>query len=644
MLFRKLLVLLLLVATLTVHSQKNFTYSPEHPKPGDVITFTYQPAGDIANTILPVEAVAYLWGERGYKAEDIKLTKVADKFTGSIQTDASRNFVNFGFSAKDKFDNNFNEGYYILLEDNDKPARYSNYNLAIFYSFGGMRVGVERNNEKAVAAYEKEYSLYPDTKKNTFIQYLRVKTQLAKDNAPALIQKEIEAYVKAGLKDEMDYTNLEALYQLAKSPEQGKFVRALMKEKYPNGKWEVGELVNKFYSEQDLEKKKEILNTMIGKIESGNENWKDMKKSIPGYKLDLAAGYIKSKNWDAVKKAVAESGANKSEIASLYNNVAWEMQEKGGDLKTAEEFSRFATTYAQNEWKNPTETKPESLTAKQWEKNREGMYGMYADTYGMVLYRMGDYKKGYTYAKDATILITKGKQADYNNTYALLAEKALPAKQAKKELEQFVIDGKSTSEITGILKRIYAKEKKSEAGFDNYIAVLQKESYTKMLEELRKSMLNEASPAFALLDLDGKKVNIADLKGKVVVVDFWATWCGPCKASFPGMQKMVNRYKDNQDVKFIFIDTWERGEGKEKNASDFITSNKYSFHVLMDNDDKVVAQFKLDGIPTKFVIDKTGNIRFKSVGFDGSDDKLITELSAMIDLAAGGSPTAPKAF
>ena len=203
-------------------------------------------------------------------------------------------------------------------------------------------------------------------------------------------------------------------------------------------------------------------------------------------------------------------------------------------------------------------------------------------------------------------------------------------------MEDFIKSGKATADMKEGLKRLYIKEKGSEAGFEDYITALQKESYLKMVEELRKSMLNETAPTFALLGLDGNKVNLTDLKGKVVVVDFWATWCGPCVASFPGMQKMVNKYKENPDVKFIFIDTWEQGENKKKNAADFIEKNKYNFQVLLDEDNKVIEQYKVEGIPTKFVIDKNGMIRFKSVGYDGSDDKLMSELTAMIDLAANG--------
>src|SRR5258705_11416298 len=112
---RKFIIALLLTITITVQAQKNFTYTPEKPKPGDKITFTYEPAGDIANTIKPVEGIVYQSGKRSSTADDIHMEKKDGKYTGTLVTDTAMGFVYFGFTADKKFDNNFNEGYFIHL-------------------------------------------------------------------------------------------------------------------------------------------------------------------------------------------------------------------------------------------------------------------------------------------------------------------------------------------------------------------------------------------------------------------------------------------------------------------------------------------------------------------------------------------------
>lgn len=108
---------------------------------------------------------------------------------------------------------------------------------------------------------------------------------------------------------------------------------------------------------------------------------------------------------------------------------------------------------------------------------------------------------------------------------------------------------------------------------------------------------------------DGKKVHLSDYKGKVIVLDFWATWCGPCRASFPKMQELVKKYKD-KNVEFFFINVWEKMNPVDlkANVTDFIKENKYSFNVLYDFKDEIVSQYKIDAIPSKIIIDKKGNI------------------------------------
>jgi peroxiredoxin len=140
------------------------------------------------------------------------------------------------------------------------------------------------------------------------------------------------------------------------------------------------------------------------------------------------------------------------------------------------------------------------------------------------------------------------------------------------------------------------------------------------------------APEFTLQDIEGKDVSLSDFAGKIILLNFWATWCGPCLASFPGMKKAVEKYQDDSNVQFLFINTWERVENIKQNAADFISKNSYPFHVLLDDKNEVIEKYKVSGIPTKFIIDKDNNIRFMTVGYSGSEDQLVEELSLMISM------------
>jgi thiol-disulfide isomerase/thioredoxin len=619
-------------------SQNNFTYTPEKPKPGDLITFTYEPGGDISTATAPIEAVAFMNREgQSVKAFDITTKKEGKKYTGTVQTDASGNFLYFNFSSDKKFDNNNNNGYLIQLWDGEKPAKGALGSEGQYHQYNARSIG-DLNPAKAMESYEKEFQLYPQSKVEYMPMYARLIATEKKDQSQALLLKEIETVLKDSLKDEYAYTTLETLYASAKLPQQAKMIASLKKEKYPNGKWTISDLYNRFFGTADIDKKLAIRTQLFEKI-MGNKQYEYMVDPVNN---GIITAYGTAKKWDLFKQSVTDAGlTNSPKLTVAYNNIAWDLQEDSSDLQMAEELSKFAAETSKKEWKSPTVPKPEFLTTQQWNERRKGSYGMNADTYATVLYRLGKYKAALPYAKDAAFLIANGQSTDENLTYARIAERALPTKTYRPQLEKFVREGKANAELKQILARAYAKDKKSSAGFDEYYAALEQDSFKHMLEELKKSMLNETAPTFALYNLDGAKVDLTELKGKVVVVDFWATWCGPCKASFPAMQQAVTKYKADPNVKFVFIDTWEQAGDKKKNAADFIQKNKYSFDVLMDLDDKVISQFKVDGIPTKYVIDKEGKIRFKAVGFDGNDDKLVKELTAMIEMA--GNPE-KKAF
>jgi len=147
-------------------------------------------------------------------------------------------------------------------------------------------------------------------------------------------------------------------------------------------------------------------------------------------------------------------------------------------------------------------------------------------------------------------------------------------------------------------------------------------SAAKKLKLADSVALNAAAPDFRLKDMSGKDVTLSSLKGKVVVLDFWATWCVPCHENFPAVQKVVDHYKNDQNVVFLFIDTREKSADYVQLAKADMEKNRYDFHVLFDElgpegkQNKYYSTLGMAGIPTRFIIDANGIIRDKSVGYD----------------------------
>ena len=127
---------------------------------------------------------------------------------------------------------------------------------------------------------------------------------------------------------------------------------------------------------------------------------------------------------------------------------------------------------------------------------------------------------------------------------------------------------------------------------------------------------DKPAPDFKLKGLDDKEVALADLKGSVVVLDFWATWCGPCVASLPKLDKLAKDTAE-QGVKIFAVN---QGEDKEL-VQGFMKSKNLTVPVLLDSDSKVGNKYKAQAIPETVIIGKDGIVRAVFVG-SGSEDKI----------------------
>lgn len=212
--------------------------------------------------------------------------------------------------------------------------------------------------------------------------------------------------------------------------------------------------------------------------------------------------------------------------------------------------------------------------------------------------------------------------------------------EVKPFLEECVGTNQISQGMIDILRTEYIKEN-PQGDFDGYYAGLA--DAAKMDAERRKAiseLIDQPIQLYELEKLGGGKVNLADKKGKVIFMDFWATWCAPCKASMPGGQMVVDRYKDDSDVEFYFVDTNETAKDYRQKVADFIQQKGYTFNVLFDegepgHQDKVYKNYcallHTSGIPFKIIIDQKGRLRWAKCGYTGSPSGMADEIQYVID-------------
>lgn len=124
------------------------------------------------------------------------------------------------------------------------------------------------------------------------------------------------------------------------------------------------------------------------------------------------------------------------------------------------------------------------------------------------------------------------------------------------------------------------------------------------------SVSAQTAPDFTLTDINGKQVSLSDYKGKVILLDFWATWCGPCRMEIPSFIQLQDEYEDDVVVLGISLD-----QGGPKDVVPFAKKMNINYPVVYGDGNVVQAYGGVRSIPTTFVIDRDFNIQRKYVGY-----------------------------
>lgn len=623
-----LTIIVLLVLSLAVCTSKSnssqLTISPEKARPGDTVTFTYIPSDKKLQSRESFSLYVYSFARELPQVKPVELKKSGKKWTGTYTIDKGA----YGLAAKIKLDkenedNNQGKGYIFPLYTADgKILPGHKAGLALAYTSWGQLVGINQDLNQALKLTEEDFAANPQIKKEFVNSYLR----LMQATKPEGWDKKLEVFLEevSGQPD-LDDSTLTTLYRFyAQTGNQEKAMALLQQaQKNPKGEFFQIQAIMQLQTITDSKQKMEFLKKF-------KEDFPDSKYLDSIIRL-ITQGFFQENKLEEANDFLQENRTMAQPY--FFYMIASEASKTPEKTDLALRALDNGLALVEEQLKTPDKYKPGYYTEEEWREQMDStIKPMLLSLKGNLQLKQGMIKEAVPTLEQA-YQASQGEQSSIALDYSRVLIQTQQYQPALEVLENTVKKGFGGQEVMELLKQAYAGSRKSEEGFEEYQKGLDRAATEYLKGELEKKMTDNPAPDFELPDLEGKTHKLSDYRGKVVIVDFWATWCGPCLGSFPGLKKLVEEYKNDPSVAFLFVNTWQEEANKDQVVKEFLEKNQYPFFVLMDRENKVVAQYGVSGIPTKFIIDPNGKIRFTSVGFEGDTEKMVKEVKLMIDLA-----------
>ncbi len=268
-------------------------------------------------------------------------------------------------------------------------------------------------------------------------------------------------------------------------------------------------------------------------------------------------------------------------------------------------------------------TKPMKVSPAQWERQKGSAVAAVYLLRGQIHNDLGNLEKA------EADLLKSYKQSPMAASVAILAGIAEKRKNTDQALEYYAQafvrsmeseEGVNRADVRHKLGQLYTLKNNSEKGLGDLVMKtydsIVKDDAAK-LAKLEPPSLNEGvndPMEYRLTKLSGGEVKLSDYKGKVIVANFWATWCGPCREEMPMLERAMLKYKDDKDVVFLAINTDE-----DRNYVDpYVKGQKVKLPVVYANDLDVL--YRINSIPTTMVFNREGQISYRQSGFGAGSD------------------------
>lgn len=527
-----------------------------------------------------------------------------------------------------EYDNNNGEGYlFNIYEGSSQKIENEDYNFIKPGSDIAMNY-FKSQNESLLELDIDRKELYKGIKSDYLSNSSGFDHSLAQLLLEASRNKDAEfqqLIAKQIIKEEqiIDLANLEDFYFYNGKREEANLVLDLMKEKYPTSKELLSKKVRALQDKRDR-------NEFEATVRNIKQNFETEKNDL--FNNTVSNFYKQSRQYDEYLR-YQDKVKNPISKSNNFNSLAWKISTSGGgEISFAEQLSQKAIHLLEDE-KETKSSKFPLMTTSNYEQLLDNYLRKYNETFALAKYLQNDLESA---TKSQEIAAANFDQVHYNETYFFYLQQANNHQTIADVGEIMLANGEMTSDMLDVLKDSYQKVYPNRNNLDQKIQAFEVQAKERLKGELASELIDRRPPDFVLNDLEGNEIQLEDYIGKVVILDFWATWCGPCKDSFPAMQELVNEFKNDDSVAFLFINTFEGSSASR--VEKFMNKNNYTFPVVLDqkkgNTYDATSSFGIDAIPTKIYVGKDGNVKYLATGYGGAN-KTKLEAEVLIELLKG---------
>lgn len=589
---------------------------------GEENTFIYEPGKNIA---IPENVSAKYVSTISYKTSALIKKNNNYEFIVKVPDSIRTVIVSVFDKNGNLFDNNSDKGYVLIL-NNKNPSKTNFDKLLLLQNQATYFFKLKYSSQFFVNGYKNLFKTEPSLKENPQNISIYLSSLATVNDKKA--EEEGKVFVKnlEQKKDEKSLVGAESIIRyVLKDSKRADSLSSSIIEKYPYGKLAKNKLVSKFFKEANDTKTPPDQNILMQYVSDFKNKYpKDIYDAQMSDQMNavILNKIVADENWSKIED-FTNNFNDKIYAAPIFNVNAWKLAD-GDNLSSEGKDLDFAEKLAQKSLEI-LNYKINNLGEYDQKLNYDDSLMFYTDALALVYYKEKKYQQAFN--EQSKIIDLSNIDDTNRERYVLYASKVKDNNFIKNYIYNLLKNQNISKNLFATLSNIY----KSENLNSQEIVKLNEENKKIETNRYRKNLLdlysgNLKAKDFELTNLEDKKVKLSDLKGKIVVLDFWATWCGPCRAALPHMQDLVKKY-DKSEVEFLFVNTMEneKPEATKNKVSKFIADNKYDLNVLYDLDNNVRKNYLVQGIPCEIVIDKEGNLIARSEGYDSNLEALINE-------------------